>query len=65
MGLTATELLDLDQDAQMAHAISYLQANPNQSIRQIARIFNLPRISAWFSFSILALINIGEYWRYL
>ena len=45
MGSTATESLDLDQDAQMALAISHLQANPDQSIRQIARTFGLPRLT--------------------
>ena len=43
MGSTATESLDLDQYARMALAISHLQANPDQSIRQIARTFDLPR----------------------
>jgi len=43
MGSTATESLDLDQDTRMALAISHLQANPDQSIRQVARIFGLPQ----------------------
>jgi len=43
MGSTATESLDLDQDAQMALAISHLQANLDQSIRQIAQAFGLPQ----------------------
>jgi len=43
MGSMATESLNLNQDAQMALAISHLQANPNQSIRQIARTFGLPQ----------------------
>jgi len=43
MGSMATESLDLDQDARMALAISHLQANPDQSIYQIARTFSLPR----------------------
>jgi len=43
MGSMATESLDLNQDAQMALAISHLQANPDQSIRQIAQTFGLPQ----------------------
>ena len=43
MRSTATKSLDLDQDAQIALAISHLQANPDQSIRQIAQTFGLPR----------------------
>ena len=43
MGSTATESLDLDQEAQMEIAISLLQANPHQSIRQTARTFDLPQ----------------------
>ena len=43
MGSTATESLNLDQDAQMTLAILHLQANPDQSIHQIARTVNLPQ----------------------
>jgi len=45
MGSTATESLDIDQDARMTLAISHLRANPDQSIRQIARTFNVLRLT--------------------
>jgi len=45
MGSTATESLDLDQDARITLTISHLRANPDQSIRQIARTFDVPRLT--------------------
>lgn len=45
IGSTATESLDLDQDARITLTISHLRANPDQSIRQIARTFDVPRLT--------------------
>ncbi|OCK87365.1 uncharacterized protein K441DRAFT_357896 [Cenococcum geophilum 1.58] len=43
MGSTATESPDLNQEDRMTLAIAHRRANPDQSIRQIAKNFQLPR----------------------
>jgi len=43
MDSTATESPDLNQEERMTLAIAHLRAHPDQSIRQVAKIFQLPR----------------------
>ena len=43
MDSTATESLDLNQEDRMTLAIAHLRAHLDKSIRQIAKIFQLPR----------------------
>ena len=42
MDSTATESLDLNQEDRMTLAIAHLRAHPDQSIRQVAKNFQLP-----------------------
>jgi len=43
MDSTATESPDLNQEDRMTLAIAHLRAHPDQSIRQVAKTFQLPR----------------------
>jgi len=43
MDSTAAALLELDQEARMEIAIKLLEANPDQSIRELAKTHHLPR----------------------